>query len=269
MSSRSRTDAFCLIARRQCGAFLPEDSALERLSFGDESVSTPRVSRCRPRNRCSSCIEVCRWDRVRFAQVSGQADPEVSAITSDYVRPGQNQMITSRGRAWKVRNATVAVSGSTGLDVATHPQAVVRQIAASIDVVGLSGGGTSDIQSTVRSCVGRGVRVTPHLSVLRHVKGDGLAQCLVDSRRRFRSCSQSRSYLASLGYHIHYRVLIEVAMARLRVAASYIALTALFVAVIFHAASQEAIAEILGNVAFAAIFLLQAIIPQRNEDAAR
>ena len=58
-------------------------------------------------------------------------------------------------------------------------------------------------------------------------------------------------------------------MARLRVAASYIALTALFVAVIFHAASQEAIAEILGNVAFAAIFLLPAIIPQRNEDAAR
>ena len=76
-----------------------------------------------------------------YSLKSRPADPEVSAISFDYVRPGQNQMITSRGRAWKVRNATVAVSGSTGLDVATHPQAVVRQIAASIDVVGLSGGG--------------------------------------------------------------------------------------------------------------------------------
>ena len=70
MSSRSRTDAFCLIARRQCGAFLPEDSALERLSFGDESVSTPRVSHCRPRDGFSSCIEVCIGGAFVFAQIT-------------------------------------------------------------------------------------------------------------------------------------------------------------------------------------------------------
>ena len=109
---------------------------------------------------------------------------------------------------------------------------------------------SSDIQSTVRSAW-VAVRVTPHLSVLRHVEADGWRNAWLTAEGGS-VLVLNLVVILQVWISYHYPFLSQAAMGCLRVAASYIALTALFVVGDLSCGFAEAIAK-YWNVAFAAI----------------